>query len=107
MNGSQYEVVYPLGASLTGVGTLAPRLDSLEGKTICGLAVEMWKGDAILSEKLNRLGKLLPQRFPGLKLVPYQEFGLTHGSKEKEVVKALPQRLREHGCDAVVSVLGS
>ena len=103
----QYDVVYPIGVSPTEVKALAPRLHTLEGKTICELAVEVWKGEAIFSAELDRLEALLPQKYPWLRLIPFRELGITHGVKEKEVVKALPQRLRELGCDAAVSVLGS
>ena len=101
------EVVYPLGEAPVEVQLLAPRLDTLEGKTICELVNQDWKGDIIFNEKLNGLEKLLPDKYPGIKLISATEFGYTDGAYAKETIKALPGNLLKHGCDAVISVLGT
>ena len=41
--------------------------------------------------------------YPGIKFVEYTEFGNTHGSTEAEVIKTLPEMLKAHGCDGVIS----
>jgi hypothetical protein len=41
-----------------------------------------------------------------VRFVSWREFGNTHGSEEREVVAALPKRLRELGVDAVISGMG-
>lgn len=49
----------------------------------------------------------LRNRYPGVEFVPYQVFGDTHSHAEEEIVRRLPELLREHGCDAVLSAVGA
>ena len=48
----------------------------------------------------------LQRRFPEATIVPWEEFGLTHGPYEHEVVEALPGKLREQRVDLVISAVG-
>jgi hypothetical protein len=48
----------------------------------------------------------LRRQYPGIKFVEYTEFGNTHGSTEAEVIKTLPETLKAHGCDGVISGVG-
>lgn len=92
-------VLWPRGQRTVAVTPLAKRLDSLDGKTIGHLWDYVFRGDEIfpvLEEELRR-------RFPGVRFVPYQTFGSTHGGDERDVIRALPARLAEHGVDAVIS----
>ena len=45
----------------------------------------------------------LGRRWRGLRFVDYEVFGSTHGSDERKVLAELPERLRAHGVDAVIS----
>jgi hypothetical protein len=50
--------------------------------------------------------KELAKRYPGIKFVGYDVFGCTHGPEEREVLAALPDKIRENKCDAVISGVG-
>lgn len=98
-----YKVVWPLGKSMYEPLPLAKRADDLSGKTICELWDWLFKGD----EVFGGIREALSKRYPGIKFVDYSVFGNTHSRKEKELMDALPAMLREHGCDAVISAVGS
>ena len=94
-----YRVVWPRGAKTVQATDVAPRLDTLEGKTIAQLWDYLFRGDevfAMLEEELAR-------RFPGVRFVRYDDFGTTHGSDEQRVLAELPAKLKELGVDAVIS----
>ncbi|MBI2200179.1 MAG: hypothetical protein HYU42_16530, partial [Candidatus Rokubacteria bacterium] len=42
-------------------------------------------------------------RFPGVRFVRYDVFGSTHGADEHRVLAELPDKLRRHGVDAIIS----
>ncbi len=98
-----YGVVWPLGRSTSERVDLSPPISDLSGKTVGEMWDYLFKGDSmftILREKLRA-------RYPDIKFVDYSEFGNTHGPKEREVVGKLPEALREHGCDIVISGVGA
>lgn len=97
-----YEVVWPRSRRTSGDIPLAKRLDTLNGKTIGGLWNGLFRGDEILRILKNELSK----KFPGVKFVNYDEIGLIHGMGEGEFFETLGQRLRDLGCDAVISTSG-
>lgn len=97
-----YEVVWPLGRSTSKARPVAPRLTDLEGKTICELYNQLFKGDVLFEETQ----KIFEQKFPGVKFVDHTNFGDIHGQHETAVVNALPEELKKHGCDAVISAVG-
>ena len=94
-----YRVVWPRGARTVEATDVAPRLTTLAGKTIGQLWDDLFRGDEIfpmLEEKLQR-------RFPGVRFVHYDTFGSTHGRHEQRVLAELPEMLRRHEVDAVIS----
>ena len=98
-NDGYYEACWPRGVRQQKARALAPRLDTLDGKTIAQLWDYLFKGDevfALLEEDLRR-------RYPGVKFVSWREFGSTHGDDEKDALAALPKRLEALGVDAVIS----
>ena len=97
-----YEAVWPRTARQAKQKALAPRLATLEGKTIAQLWDYVFRGD----EVFEFLEEGLKARFPGIRFLGWRDFGNTHGSEERAVVAALPHRLRELGADAVVSGMG-
>lgn len=101
-NDGYYEALWPRSPRQAKVKALAPRLDTLDGKTVAQLWDEVFRGD----EVFQFLEEGLRARFPRVKFVSWREFGNTHGYKEREVVAALPQRFRELGVDAVISGMG-
>lgn len=98
-----YKVVWPLGKAVYEPLPLAERSDDLSGKTVCELWDWLFKGDDIF----KKLRELLAKRYLGIKFVDYSVFGNTHSRKEKELMGALPGLLRQYGCDAVISAVGS
>ena len=97
-----YEVVWPCDKRVIKITRLAKRHNTLKGKTVCELWDYLFRGDKIFQV----LEKELKERYPGIKFVNYSEFGSTHGGEEKRTVAALPVRLKEKGCDAVISSVG-
>lgn len=98
-----YEVVWPLGKSVYEPMHLARRAPDLEGKTVCELWDWAFRGDEIFPI----VRELLSKRYPSIKFVDYNVFGDTHGPKERGVIASLPELLRKHRCDAVISSVGA
>jgi hypothetical protein len=92
-------VKWPRGRRTVTARPVAPRLDTLAGKTIGQLWDDLFRGDEIFP----MLESALAQRFPGVKFVDYRTFGSTHGAEEREVLANLPARMRELGVDAIIS----
>ena len=102
MTTEQYEVFWPRTARQIKVKPLAPRLDTLNGKTVAQLWDYLFRGDEVFPLIEEGLKKL----YPDVKFVSWREFGNTHSSDEHAVLAALPQRFRELGVDAVISGRG-
>ena len=101
-NDGYYEALWPRSPRQSKVKPLAPRLSTLEGKTVAQLWDYVFRGD----EVYEFLEEGLKARFPGVRFLSWREFGSTHGSDERDVVAALPQRLKQLGADAVISGMG-
>ncbi len=96
------EVVWPLGKATERLQPLAPRLDTLEGKTICGL----YNGVFHFDETWPLIQQLLSKKYPGIKFVGWEEFGSFKEKEEMSRLEALPGKLAQYGCDAVISGRG-
>ena len=46
------------------------------------------------------------QQYPGIRFIPYTNFGNIHGSKETDIISNLADQLHSYGCDAVISGVG-
>ncbi|MCW5603815.1 MAG: hypothetical protein KIT18_04630 [Burkholderiales bacterium] len=101
------EVVSPLGQEAVRQAGAAPRLDSLNGKTIG----EFWNGVFKGDQTFPVIRRLLLQKFPDLKVIPFTEFphapGSDHPSKQRELARQMAVLAREKGCDAVISGNGA
>ena len=97
-----YKVVWPLGRSACATVDQESRVSDLRGKTICELWNWMFKGEEVFSI----IRESLKKRYPGIKFGEYSLFGNIHSPKETEVLASLPELLRKHGCDAVISGIG-
>jgi hypothetical protein len=98
-----YEVVSPLGNPVVNRIAMAPRLDTLEGKTIG----EIWNGGFRGDESFPIIEKMLRERYPTVKLIPHTEFPLVsiasfHPEKKKKTLEDLRAKMKEKGCDAVI-----
>ncbi len=98
-----YEVVWPLAPSAAPTAAMASRGADLNGKTVGELWDYLFKGEQIFP----LIRRALEQRYPGIKFVEYETLGSTHGRDEAELAATLPELLRQHGCDAVISAVGA
>ncbi len=102
MKDAGYQVVWPRGKRTMPSVSLAKRLDDLAGKTVAELWDWVYRGD----EMFTVIEKELAKRYPGVKFVNWQVFGRTHGGDEREVLAALPDKLKQYRCDAAISGVG-
>jgi len=98
-----YEVVWPLAPSAAAFAPLASRAPDLSGKTVGELWDYLFKGEEIFP----LIRRALARRYPGIKFVEYETLGTIHGRDEAELAATLPDQLRKHGCDAVISAVGA
>lgn len=99
-----YEVVNPCGEEATEAVPGAARLDSLGGKTVCEVALGEFRTD----DTFPIIRKMLQEKYPTVKVVPYMEFPLTtvaswQGVKKEETAKVWRTVLKKKGCDAVIT----
>ncbi len=100
---AQFEVLWPLARKAKGAQSTARALGDLSGKTIAELWDYMFHGEAIYRMIRERLSA----RYPGIKFIGYDEFGNTHGPRQREIIAGLADKLRALGCDAVISGIGA
>jgi len=97
------EVISPVGGAVIAKKSLARRLGTLEGKTICETWNEDFKGDLMFP--IYR--ELLKERYPGVKVIPYSEFPVSplrgNPATQREVAKQIAVMAKERGCDALIS----
>jgi hypothetical protein len=98
----KYEVVWPRGKKIVDKATPARRLDTLEGKTVAELWDFVFRGEEIFP----LIESELSARYSGVRFLSPDQFGNTHSTEERDVIAALPERLRELGVDAVISGMG-
>ena len=103
--GGVFSVVSPLGEKVIEMIDMAPRPDTLAGKTICTIWNTGFKSDVTLT----RIEGLLKARYPGLKLIPYTEMPgfnplvYTSPKTRYNAITEVVDALRSNGCDAVIS----
>jgi hypothetical protein len=103
MSGDEAEVISPIGLPRTQDKGIAPRLDSLEGKTIGEVYNHHFKGDQMFG--LYR--ELLKQRFPGVRIIPYTELPASYvggdTATHRRVAQEVATLAKEKGCDALIT----
>ena len=103
------KTVSPLGeVHVKTMVPLSPRLDTLEGKTVC----EIWNGGFMGEVVFPIIEEKLRKRYPGVKIIPYSRFPLVsigsfHPGTEAETLEAVRVALVENGCDAVITGNGA
>jgi hypothetical protein len=99
----KYEVVRPVSERNVAMITMAPRLDTLEGKTVC----ELWNESFKANITFPVIRELLKKNYPGINVIPYTEMPIHHMMEDpgiaNEASEALIAALKEKGCDAVIS----
>ena len=104
MSEPTYKVVWPLGRATSASVEAKPRIADLAGKTICQLSHGGFRDQEIRPV----VEEALATQFPGIKFVDHAVFGNIHGpTGGLEVLAALPDKLSEYGCDAVITGIGS
>ena len=103
MSEPTYRVVWPLGKSTVQAVSMKPRINDLAGKTIGQLSHGGFRDQEIRP----LLEETLATRFSGIKFIDHSVFGYIHGVHGPAAVAALPDRLRENNCDAVIVGIGS
>ncbi len=100
-------VVSPLGLAVVKTSVSAPRLDTLAGKTIG----EVWNGVFKGNFTFPALRKVLQQKYPDLKIIPYTEFPHAPHSdnpaRQKEVADEVIAIAQRQGCDALITGNGA
>ncbi len=98
----KYSVVSPVGRQQVEPMSPAPRLSTLEGKTIALVG-----GSFMASVTHSELKRLIQAEFPTSKVYLLSEIGSAGlypaPGVRRESVETFKQRLRQHGVDAVVS----
>lgn len=102
MSKEQYEVLWPRGEQRIKKTPLASRPDTLDGKRIAFVWDYLFRGDMVFSW----LEDAIKARYPKAEFVHWREFGNTHGPNEREVVAALPERLKATKADVAISAMG-
>jgi hypothetical protein len=91
-----YSVVSPLGDVTLEMMKMGPRLSTLSGKTVCMVSNNAFK----VNITMPAIGKALQERYPGLKVVPYQEMPPAPSVDDWD---KFPGIYKSKGCDAVIS----
>ena len=98
-----YRVQWPLARIEIQSAGETRGLPDLSGKTVAELWDQIFRGDIAYQQ----LREHLKQRFPGIRFVEHTQFGNIHGPKQREILDALPEKLRAAGVDAVISGIGA
>lgn len=97
------KALWPGGESAVEIVPPAARLETLRARRVAFLWDHMFRGDEIFP----MLAARLEADFPDVEFVGFDEFGSTFGGDEHAVLEALPQRLKSHQVDAVISGIGA
>jgi hypothetical protein len=104
---SNIEVLSPVGLEVVKRSGSARRLANLDGKTIGEVWNGVFKGDFTFP----LIRKLLQQKYPGIRIIPYTEFPHTPGSdnptQQRERARQIAAMAKEQRCDAVISGNGA
>lgn len=96
---SYFEAYWPRAAARGKAKPLAKRPASLAGKRVALLWDFLFRGDDIYVI----VEKELRKRFADISFMGWQEIGNIHGGDERQIVAALPARLKAAGVDAVIT----
>ena len=98
-----FQVLSPLGENIAKTTTMAPRLDTLAGKTVGLVWNRTFKSDVTLPA----IAEALKKQFPTIKIIPYTALPMANlpeppdGPKKES--EALQAAFKAKGCDAVVA----
>ena len=100
-----FEVVWPLGRSVSPPVDLAPALLDLNGKSVGEFWGWVYRGDQmfpVINEELRK-------KYPDIRIADHEATGDSHANNimERDYVDALPDLFRQHGCNAVIVGVGA
>ena len=99
----EFQVMSPIGEYTAKRLPIASRLPDLNGKTVCEVTNDGFRGDVVLP----LIRELLKKRYPDIKVVPYTELPRFRPSENiDELSKSLQEQLLQKGCDAVIAGVG-
>ncbi len=99
----QYDVLSPEGRLTTNELTVTPGAVDLDRAVVGQVWDYMFRGDDIFRDIRQALG----DRHPGIRFVDYTEFGNIHGPDQDALTAQIPEKLRRHGCTAVIVGVGA
>jgi len=104
---NKYEVVSPLGEPVLAEKYTGRYLDTLNGKTVCEIWNEEFRGEITLS----LVRETLQKQYPDVKMVPYTELPSSTINRQtteemKKTLEAIRVAILEKGCDAVITAEG-
>ena len=103
MSQNEIDVISPVGLPGTQNQAIAPRLDSLAGKTVGEVYNHHFKGDQMFA--LYR--QLLKQRYPDVRIVPYTELPASFVGGDtayhRRVAQEVAAQAKAKGCDALIT----
>jgi hypothetical protein len=91
-----YSVISPIGETTVKLIDMAPRLDTLAGKTVCMVSNSAFK----VNITMPAIAKALQAKYPTLKIVPYTEMATAYSGADYE---AKPGEYKGKGCNAVIT----
>ena len=99
----KYDALWPLGRSTEKGVAMNQRFADNKAKKIGFVWDYVFRGDHMFP----LIQAALAEKYPGSEFVPYTEFGHAHGHDEREMLAALPGKLKQHKLDAVVVGVGA
>jgi hypothetical protein len=93
----------PLGLPAARYQGIAPRLETLEGKTVGEVYNHHFKGDQMFA--LYR--QLLQRRYPGVRIVPYTELPASYvggdPATQRRIAQEVAAQAKKKGVDALIA----
>ena len=98
-----FQVVWPLGKHAYQTRSPNARIPDLRNKVVAETWDYLFRGEEIFPI----LREELTARFPGIRFIPYDVFGNLHGPQQLELIARVPELLKQHKVDAVISAIGA
>jgi hypothetical protein len=99
----RFAVISPEGVPPSSTGRISPHLDTLEGKVICEVYNNHFKGELMF----RTYRRLFTDRYPGVKVIPYDELPIVYvggdPATQKQVAKQVAALAKERGADALIT----
>ncbi|MCC6533608.1 MAG: hypothetical protein IT531_13740 [Burkholderiales bacterium] len=96
-------VISPEGLRLRASGSVSRHLDTLAGKTIGEVYNNHFKGELMF----QTYRRLLRERFPGVKVIPYDQFPIVYvggdPASQKQTAKEVARLAKQWGVDALIT----